>query len=244
MRAINLVPADQREGGLSGGRSGGMVYGLLGALGVLLIAVAVLVSASKNEKESVQQLAGIEQVTQQYATAAAQYGAIEKAATEAKARIAAVEGLADARFDWAGAMRDLSRVIPKTTQVQALSASVRATSGSQTTSSMLRGGLDTPAITLQGCSVSQDSVADLLGRLQAMRRVTQVSLESSTRDTSAGTTNCTVKANGAYTFVLVVFYAVGNTVAAADATAGEVVAATTPATETTGTATSTSTAGN
>ena len=237
MRAINLVPADRREGGLGGGRSGGLVYGVLGVLLVMLVAVAVLVSAGKKQKEAEQELAGLQQVTQQYTSAASQYSAIEKAAGDAKARISAVEGLAKVRFDWAGAMRDLSRVVPRSSQIESMSASVRPGTGNQGTSSSLRSNLEQPAITMQGCSVSQDTVADLIGRLQAMRRVTQVSLESSVLSKDA-TESCTVSSKGSYSFIIVVFYAPGSTVAAAEATPGS----TTP-TETTVAAT-TPTAGN
>lgn len=225
MRAVNLIPSDRRTGGLSGGRSGGMVYGALGALVLVLLAVSVYALAGRDAKTAEQELAQVQAATQQYEAAANQYAAYEKAAAEATARIEAVKGLADARFDWAGAMRDLSRVIPTNTQVMQLSANVRGGTAAPTTNSTLREALDVPAITMLGCSANQRTVADLITRLQALRRVSQVSLERSARADSGeggsgGDTVCTVKSANPYTFTIVVFYTAGTSKPGADAAAG------------------------
>lgn len=246
MRAVNLIPSDQRTGGLSGGRSGGMVYVALAALALVLLGASVYALAGRDAKQAEQELAQVQAATQQYQSAAAQYAAYEKAATDATARIQAVKSLAEARFDWAGAMRDLSRVVPATTQVQQMSASVRAATPS-TTNSTLRGALDVPAITMLGCARDQRTVADLLTRLQALRRVSQVSLESSARSDATGggggggETSCSLDVKSPYTFTLVVFYTTGASKLGAEA-AGTTPTA--PGPEAAGGTTTTSSTGN
>lgn len=217
MRAVNLVPAEARTGGVSGGKSGGAVYGVLGVLVVLLLGVAVLSVSKKSQKEAEQELAAVQQSTQAYTTVASQYSSFESAASQAASRIETVRGLAQARFDWAGTMRDLSRLVPPTTQIYNLNASVRdgvGASGGAT--SQLRGAQATPAITLSGCSKGQVEVANLVNQLQAMRRVTNVALESSREIAESSAGVCTIK-NG-YDFVLVVFFAAGKSQPAGEAT--------------------------
>lgn len=245
MRAVNLVPAERRSGaGGAGGRSGGMVYVFLAALAAILMSVSVYALAARDESRATKELAAIEASTQQYQAAAQRYATYEAAASKASARIAAIKGLADARFDWAGAMRDLSRVVPKTAQITQMDASVRPSAGGSGAAGM-RGAMDVPALSINGCSETQDTVADLVTKLQAMRRVTNVTLENSTRsdptvdddgklrtepagDAPSGDGTCTVDSPNPYQFVLVVFYAPGTSRASADAVPGTTPAATLP----------------
>lgn len=257
MRAVNLIPADQRGGTLGAGRSGGMVYGVLAALVAVLLGVSIYALAGRDVKNAEQEVATIEVAAQQYQAAAQQYASYESAAAEATARIAAVKGLSEARFDWAGSMRDLSRIVPSTTQVYELSANVRPAVGSPKTTSSLRDALPVPAITIRGCSRTQETVADLMTRLQAMRRVTQVTLENSERSADAepsaadpsgqnasavDSSGCSLTSKSHYTFTLVVFFAPGASQPGADAAPGSTpgalpgaVPAPTPASSTTGT---------
>jgi hypothetical protein len=43
VKAVNLIPADQRRGGGGPGRSGGAVYAVLGALAIVVVAAVVYV---------------------------------------------------------------------------------------------------------------------------------------------------------------------------------------------------------
>lgn len=225
MRAVNLVPADSRPGRINGGKSGGAMYGVLGALVVLLLGMSVLAQSKSKEAEANQQLAAVEQSTQAYSQIATEFSSFESAAAQANQRINTVRGLADARFDWAGSMRDLSRIIPKNTQLLTLNASVKEGLGSGGGSS-LRSAIPSPAIAMTGCSSNQDSVADLVANLQAMRRVTNVTLEYSQREDSAPL-NCRV-AKEPYTFSIVVFLAAGDAQASTDAVPGSTPAGATP----------------
>lgn len=225
MRAVNLVPAESRTGGLTPGKSGGMVYAVLGGLGVVLL-VASVTAVSKGERAKAdQELAQIQQTAQQYSAAASEFANYQSAAEKAASRIETVSNLAKARFDWAGTLREVSRVVPETAQLSDIDASVKPGIGGGGNSSQLRGALAVPAITMNGCSVDQATVADLVSRLQAMRRVTNVSLERSeskrpNKDEQGETSDAsseTAGGGGKYTapckyfeFSLVVFFDPGD----------------------------------
>ncbi len=228
MRAINLVPADARPGRVSAGKSGGLVYGVLGVLAVLLIGVSLLAINKSKQATAEEELAAVQQSTQAYTTAATQFASFEQAASNAQQRIATVRGLAEARFDWAGTLRDLSRLVPADTQIFNLAASVgpSAGSGSGSVSSQFRSGINAPAVGMTGCSKSQSTVAKLVNQLQAMRRVINVTLEKSEQSgaaASGSSSGCTLSGT-TYNFSLIVFFAPGKARAA-----GEVVPSTTPA---------------
>lgn len=227
MRAVNLVPADARPGRVNGGKSGGAVYAVIGGLVVLLLGMSVLAVTKRDAAKAEQELLAVQQSTQAYASAAAQFSSFEQAADQAAQRIATVRGLADARFDWAGTLRDMSRLIPADTQILQLSASVSANSGSGAGGGgdNMRSAIDSPAVSLTGCSKSQSTVANLVNQLQAMRRVTNVTLSSSEQAEDASsdsTASCTLPGKP-FNFSLVAFMAPGTA-----QSSGTVVPATTP----------------
>lgn len=183
MRAVNLVPPESRAGKVSAGKSGGLVYGVVGGLAVLFVMLVALASVKHDKATADQELASVQQSTQSYEAVATQFSSFETASKQANDRIALVRSLADARFDWAGTLRDMARLIPKQTQISSLNASVKDGTAAGSGNSQFRSQLPTaPAITIQGCSKSQTNVANLVTNLQAMRRVTNVSLENSETD--------------------------------------------------------------
>jgi len=261
MRAVNLVPAESRAGRVNGGKSGGAVYGLLGLLVVVLLMLSSLAFIKRDKTAAEQELAGIQQSTQAYEQVATQFASFETASKQANERIELVRSLAQARFDWAGTLRDMARLIPTDAQVQTLDASVKDGAGQGGTSTYRSQLATAPAITLKGCSRSQGTVADLVTRLQAMRRVTNVTLEQSETDgdlsdfdkpltplgqTDAGTTDAGAASSSSisdcsfpkpfYGFTITVFYAQGKAQASSDASPSAAGAAggTTIASESTG----------
>jgi Tfp pilus assembly protein PilN len=255
MRAINLVPADSRPGRVTAGKSGGAAYGVVGLLAVLLLGMIVLSLSKRDESRANEDLATVEQSTQAYTQVASQFESFEAASKAATDRIATVRSLADARFDWAGSMRDLARVVPKDARISSLAASISSDSGGSGTGSQYRSALPAPAIIIAGCSASQYSVARLVSNLQSMRRVTNVTLESSelASETLTGAGDPLDESGPClqYTFAIDIFFAPGSaqssktavpsaTAASSIATEsvnGGAVASTTPASSTTTTAT-------
>ncbi len=112
MRAVNLVPPEARAGRVSPGKSGGAVYGVIGALVVALLMMSSLALVKKQKAAADQELAAVRQSTQAYEQVATQFAAFEKASKDANDRIELVRSLAQARFDWAGTLRDMARLIP------------------------------------------------------------------------------------------------------------------------------------
>lgn len=262
MRAVNLVPPEARAGRVSPGKSGGAVYGVIGALVVVLLMMSSLALVKKQKSAADQEFAAVQASTQAYEAAANRFAAFEKASKDASDRIELVRSLAQARFDWAGTLRDMARLIPPQTQIQQLDASVKDGAPGAAGSSTLRSQLATvPAITLKGCTRSQSTVADLVTRLQAMRRVTNVTLEQSETDAeligeldpdivpldssgspessdgsgSTSLSDCSLK-SPYYAFTVTVFYAAGNAKSSAEISpaTGSATAASSIASETAG----------
>jgi len=207
MRAINLVPADARTGGVSGGKSNGGVFAFLGALAVLFVCTGAYAQSKGKEATANKDLATVQNSAAAYQQVATKYSSFQSAASDAQARIATVKSLASARFDWAGSLRDLARLVPATVRISQLNASVSVSSGSG--GSQFRSAIQSPAITMSGCTLSQSTAANLVTQLQAMRRVTNVTLEYSKLSDQHGAKvedgSCTD-----YDFAIDVFFAPGS----------------------------------
>ena len=79
----------------------------------------------------------------------------------------------------------MARAIPSNVTVKKLSGSVSADAGSD---SPLRGAITAPAITIDGCTRDQESVAVLMSRLRTVSGVTRVSLAKSNKPAPAAET--------------------------------------------------------
>jgi Tfp pilus assembly protein PilN len=183
MKAVNLLPPDQRgvakataaPAATQAGRTG--AYAVLGTLAVGVVAVAGYVLSTNTVAERQAQLATLtahEQVLQSKVGDLKPYADF---AQLAEARVATVKDLAGRRFDWENALRDLSRAIPANVTLTSLTGTVSTESGSG--GSSLRGAISAPAITVSGCTRSQSDVAKLMARLRTVDGVTRVSLAKS-----------------------------------------------------------------
>lgn len=189
MRAVNLIPGEERSGGGAGlgGRSGGAAYLLLGALAV----VVLLVLATSLSKRSV--VDKREQVTQLQAQAArseasgTSLGAYTRFADLRAARVQLVRALATDRFDWAHSLSEVARVIPNDVWLTSLQATVEPgvslKAGGAGSTSSLRGAIAQPALEIVGCTTSLKSVIRMLARMHLVDGVTRVTLASSAKDT-------------------------------------------------------------
>jgi Tfp pilus assembly protein PilN len=190
MRAVNLIPTDQQRGaGGAAGKSGGGAYILLGALALLVVLAASYVVAGKSVTDKKAKLADLgQQATAAEAKSESLTSYTKFASIRAK-RVDTVSQLAASRFDWAHALREVSRVLPENAWLTALTATTSPSVSVGGGSGALRSSLDVPAIQLQGCTTSQASVAKLIARLRLVDGVQRVSLEDSTKgQESSGTT--------------------------------------------------------
>ena len=79
----------------------------------------------------------------------------------ANARVQTVKDLANSRFDWEQALRDISRSVPADVTLKELKGTISSESGSG-----VRSAIAAPAIELKGCATGQTQVATLLSRLR------------------------------------------------------------------------------
>jgi Tfp pilus assembly protein PilN len=182
MRAVNLIPAEDRRGAGAPGRSGGAVYGVLGALGLVVIFVAVLFALSHQVKVKEDRLASVNQQAQQAEAQAGSLQAYTQFATLRETRQQTVSSLASSRFDWAHALHELARTVPAGTSLTGLRATVSPSVSVGGVTDPLRQSLSVPAIELNGCATSQDGVAEVLAAMRRIDGVQRVSLSSSERN--------------------------------------------------------------
>jgi Tfp pilus assembly protein PilN len=271
MKAVNLLPSDLRgslkpapvaAAGEPAGGSG--AYVVLGALALCVVMLAGYVLSTNTIKQHQADLAELEARSAAVMAESARLKPYADYQSAAQARVATVRDLATQRFDWEQSFRDLARALPQDVSVKSLGASVSSQAGSAGASSPLRGALDVPAIQIDGCTAGQNAVARMMARLRAVRGVTRVSLQSSTKsaeatesvvDAAAGEAVTGCDTTGGKTppdFTVVVFFEDAATAAAAPSTAGATAAAGTteaaattpaPAPETAATTASTTTDG-
>jgi Tfp pilus assembly protein PilN len=211
MKAVNLIPSDERRGGgaVVAGRSQGAAYGVLG----LIAGIAVLAL-----------MWGIahHQVTKRHAEVAsltAQTARAQESATKLtpytsfmalrEQRTQAVTQLVDSRFDWAHAVHELGRVLPGDASIASLEGTIGGASSAASTAAATPSATSSatgattspaaassvasatppgsvPAFTLKGCATSQSAVALTLQRLRLIDGVSSVNLQSSAKATSGG----------------------------------------------------------
>jgi Tfp pilus assembly protein PilN len=213
MKAVNLIPSDERRGGSVGvGRSGGAAYIVLGALGVLAVLVLLYGMARHQVSDRKAKLASITAQTQRAQEAATALTPYTSFVALREQRMQAVATVVDSRFDWAHAFHELGRVLPKDTSVSSIDGTVggatatasapaapAATTATTTaaappaTSATPPGSV--PTMTLGGCASTQAEVALTLQRLRLMDGVSAVSLLSSAKSNSTGAGSASNSAN-------------------------------------------------
>jgi Tfp pilus assembly protein PilN len=198
MRAVNLIPAEQRQSGVDlAGRSGGVAPLIV----VLLLGLAVLAfmygSAKRSEAKSNTELATVNAELSAAKARAGRLAPYTSFIAMANQRVQDISGLVEARFDWSHAFHELGRVLPRDASLTSLQGQVggsgasgssasagSASAGSAPTSATPPGS--TPMFTISGCTTSQSEVALTLQRLRLIDGVTDVELQSSTKAASAG----------------------------------------------------------
>jgi Tfp pilus assembly protein PilN len=200
MRAVNLLPPDLRSASSKakatapahepGAGIGAFV--LLGALALCVVAVAGYVLSNNVIKEREARLGEVTAESAATVKRAADLKPYADFQALTAARVGTVQGLANSRFDWEQALRDLSRATPTDVHLTGLTGSVGGAGGGG--GSALRGAINAPAIELKGCTGSQPAVARLMSRLRNIDGVTRVTLSKS--DKEAAVTAATAPTDG------------------------------------------------
>ncbi len=201
MRAVNLVPAEERRGaGGAGGRSGGAAYVLLGLLAVLVVVVSFYTLEKRSVSQKRSEIATLETRAADAEAQAAGLASFTQFAGLREKRTQTVTSLAASRFDWAHAMHEVARVIPPNVWLTGLQGTVtpgvtlKTAAASQTSS--LRSALAVPAVELVGCTTDQPSVARMIARMRLIDGVTRVALQSSVKAEVAATGGGAAAAGG------------------------------------------------
>jgi Tfp pilus assembly protein PilN len=195
VKAVNLIPSEQRKARPTGERSGG-AYVAVGVLGALLVMALLYVLTANSVNDKTSKAAAASQQADALEAQAKQLGSFTNFSAIKQQRMLSVISTAEGRFDWERLVRELSRVMPEDSWLQSADASVAgddaatSSSSSTTTSSAAPTG---PTATLKGCTPKQSDTARLLVRLRQMYRVSDVTLNGSVRETGASETtfdNC------------------------------------------------------
>ncbi len=178
MKAVNLIPADQRRAAGAAGKSGGGVYVLLGALALVVGMVAVLTLTNRQVADTQAKADRLEAQAQVAQAKAGNLASYKQFNQLVKTRSTGVQTLAATRFDWAETFKQVSRVIPSDVSLTQLVASTGPGQGAGGVVD-LRGALENPAIEIVGCAPSQARVALLMARLRRLEGVQRVSVSNS-----------------------------------------------------------------
>jgi len=189
MRAVNLIPADERRGGAHGkGRTGAGVYVVLGVMATVVVMVTVTMVAGRQVDAKRSDLAGVRAETAVHQREVTRLAGFTEFATLRAQRQETVTSLAKSRFNWADALREVARTIPRDTQLVSLTGTVapgvpiEGGSGADP----LRASLPVPAFELKGCTGSQAAVARVIAAMRRIEGVQRVSLSSSEKTEQGG----------------------------------------------------------
>ena len=213
MKAVNLLPPADRPRAVPAAPENASKI-VLGALGLLLLAMALFVF-TKNQvtdrKDSIAQAQQEKAEADQRSQGLKAYGDFSKIK---QTRVTSISELATKRFDWERLMRELALVLPPkvwVTQVDGKTAGAGAAAAAA-------GGTTTPApaptaggaaatdtaggstsMTITGCAPSQKGVAETMVRLRSLAGAEEVDLKSSeaaAEDTATGSADAAGGAAG------------------------------------------------
>lgn len=199
MRAINLIPSEQRSGQPVGaGRSQGGAYAVLVLVGGLALMAFLYGEAQHQVASSRGKVASLAAQAQQAQVQAERLAPYTSFIALREQRVQAVDSLVNSRFDWAHVLHEFARVLPQNASISALSGTVGQSSTGAASSTAAAGSSSSgatppgsvPTFTLSGCATSQTAVASTLVRLRLIDGVKEVTLQSSTAGASgaSGTT--------------------------------------------------------
>lgn len=183
MKAVNLIPSEQRRNVASGSGIGS--YILIGVLAAIVLVSAAYTLTNKTIGDRRTELADVEaRVQASAAEAQGLQGYTSFTALRVK-RSETVRSLAVSRFDWSHALHEVARTIPSNAWLTSLRATVTATSSAEgAATNPLRAAINTPAIEIVGCTTSQGNVAKVIASLRRADGVQRVSLSSSEKAVS------------------------------------------------------------
>lgn len=164
MRAVNLIPPDQRSGQRVGaGRSQGGAYAVLALVAGLALMAFLYGKADHEISSSRTQVATLTAESQRAESEAGQLAPYTSFMALREQRVQAVQTLLESRFDWAHAFHELGRVLPSGISINSLTGNVGTpgTSGAtaSTSSSSSKASSPSPSGSASSSSSSSSSSA-------------------------------------------------------------------------------------
>jgi Tfp pilus assembly protein PilN len=185
MKAVNLIPAEERRS--AGGSGSGLgSYILLGVLALVVAVSAAYTISNRTISDRRHELADVQARAQATSAEAQALQAYTTFTTLRQKRSETVRSLAATRFDWSHALHEVARTIPSDAWLTSMRATVTpSASVDGAVSDPLRGAVQAPAIEIVGCTTSQDQVANVISSLRRVDGVQRVSLSSSEKLTAS-----------------------------------------------------------
>ena len=180
MKAVNLIPAEERPGGRRPLRSGPLAYIVVGALAAAVIAVTALVVTDHKVSERSAEVAQLQSEKTSVEAKAHALTSYIQFATAREQRETTVAGLANSRFDWERVLAELALVLPADVQITSLSGTAAPGVSSVGGSGIgLRSEIAGPALELTGCAPRPADVAGFIEALKDIDGVTRVGMPTS-----------------------------------------------------------------
>jgi Tfp pilus assembly protein PilN len=193
MRAINLLPKDEKRKGIGAGVSTPVsLTAVIGAVVVTALLCGLFLSAHGKVTERQATLDGLQHELSAIPTPAADAVARSDAlAADKKARIDALNVALSRRVAWDRVLREFAMVLPEDVWLMSLSgdaptASTTATTAPAASSGANLGSDGSVMFQIEGFTYSQNGVARLLSRLQVIPDFQNVQLLSSETQTRGG----------------------------------------------------------
>jgi Tfp pilus assembly protein PilN len=183
VRAVNLIPSEQRRAKPSG-KASGAAYVVVGVLTVFLVMAVAYVLTSNKVNENETKAVEAKQAADALEAQAAQMGSFTDFAAIKEQRLASVVAAAESRFDWERLMREVSLIMPEGSWLRTTEASVLGdpNDASASTTGAAATAATGPSATFVGCTRKQSEVATLMVRMGEMYRVTDVELNQSAQE--------------------------------------------------------------
>jgi Tfp pilus assembly protein PilN len=125
VRAVNLIPADQRtDAAIGSGRSQGAAYAVLALVGGVALLALLYGMARHHVSSDKAKAATLNAKYQQIQSTAQGLASYSSFIAMREERVRAVAQLIESRFDWAHAFHELGRVLPKDVSIESLDGTV------------------------------------------------------------------------------------------------------------------------
>lgn len=189
MRPVNLLPEEQRGRGVPTGDPL-ISYGIVGALGLLLLMVFFTILQSNKAATLADETTDLRAQAAKYQTKAAPVTKYSDFGDEVDKRKLLIGGLAESRFPWHTALFNISQTVPEEVTIDSITGN--ATAAADAAAAPAPGATATSekpgvVVTLTGCARDWVPYAKFAARLKTMPGVLEVKMQNGGRqDTEEG----------------------------------------------------------